>query len=349
MTGLFLSPDLFPLHAAIVFLFGALVGSFLNVCIYRLPHGQSVNRPRRSFCPACGTRIAWYDNIPLVSYLALGALCRHCGAHIPFRYWLVELLTAVLFTAVFWVHGYTAATPLFLLLTGLLIIATFTDLDHWIIPDSISLGGAALGIAAALALSAASASGRWPRLSQTFYVPWPFDSMGAWRFAANSLVGAIFGFVMLWLIGVFGAMTFRKEAMGMGDMKLFACVGAFVGWQGCLLVLAIASFIGAAVGLSLIAAQWIVSRLWPAASSLPQAAPAASPAAVCEPSHAASPPAPEGGPQPLPVRERPRDRRLHHLPFGPYIALASYGVALFHHPMMDWMIRHLFWLDFFSK
>ncbi|MCX8035829.1 MAG: prepilin peptidase [Candidatus Sumerlaeia bacterium] len=348
MTGLFLSPDLFPLHAAIVFLFGALVGSFLNVCIYRLPHGQSVNRPRRSFCPACGTMIAWYDNIPLVSYLALGGLCRHCGAHISFRYWVLELLTAVLFTAVFWVHGYTAATPLFLLLTGLLIIATFTDLDHWIIPDSISLGGAVLGIAAALALSVASAAGRWPHLGQTLYVPWPFDGVGAWRFAANSVVGAIFGFILLWLIGVFGALAFRKEAMGMGDMKLFACVGAFVGWQGCLLVLAIASFIGATVGLSLIAAQWIVSRLWPAASSLPQAA-CAAPEIPCERPPDSLPAGLESDRQPQPAEERRKGRQLHHLPFGPYIALACYVVALFHHPMTDWLIRHLFWLDFFNK
>jgi leader peptidase (prepilin peptidase)/N-methyltransferase len=344
-------PDLFPLHLAIVFLFGAMMGSFFNVCIYRLPHGQSVNRPRRSFCPSCGTMIAWYDNVPIVSYLNLGGLCRHCGCRISPRYWLVELLTALLFSAVFWVHGYSVATPMFLVLTAILIISTFTDLDHWIIPDSISLGGTALGIVGAAAVSALAAmgtgQGRGADLARALYVAPPFEQMGAWGIAANSLAGAAFGYLLLWTVGVAGAFVFRKEAMGMGDMKLFACIGAFFGWQGCLVVLALASFVGATIGLSLIAAQWIVARVYPAASSIIAAS--AGPSASGEAQAVATlPDAPVSDSAPKPPAPRPRGRQLHHLPFGPYIAIAGYIVALFYRPMMKWIMHQLFFADFFG-
>jgi leader peptidase (prepilin peptidase)/N-methyltransferase len=342
VTQLFLSSDLFPLHLAIVFLFGAMMGSFFNVCIYRLPQGRSVNRPRRSFCPSCGMTIAWYDNIPILSYVLLGGLCRHCGGRISHRYWLVELLTALLFSAVFWVHGYTLATTMFLVLTAILIISTFTDLDHWIIPDSISLGGAVVGVVGAVAISAIGAMGRGADFGRSLYVAIPFDRMGAWGIAANSLVGAAFGYLLLWTVGVVGTFVFRKEAMGMGDMKLFACIGAFFGWQGCLLVLALASFLGATIGLSLIAAQWIVAKLWPARSSiaLQKVEPMGNESAVPETSAAAC-----AGNQPS---RRPRGRQLHHLPFGPYIALAGYVVALFYRPMTYWLLSHVFFVDLFG-
>jgi len=344
LTRLLLSPDLFPLHLAIVFVFGALMGSFFNVCIYRLPLGQSVNRPRRSFCPSCGTMIEWYDNIPLLSYVALGGLCRHCGCRISGRYWVVELLTALLFSAVFWVHGYTLATPMLLFLTGILVVSTFTDLDHWIIPDSISLGGAALGIIGVLAISATGASAQSGYLGRAPYVAFPFDRWGAWGMAANSLVGAAFGYLLLWTVGVVGSLIFRKEAMGMGDMKLFACIGAFLGWQGCLVVLAIASFVGATIGLSLIAAQWIVAKLWPAASSIAlESPPPISRGTEVETADAAAPQSIEN--QAKPPR---KGRQLHHLPFGPYIAVAGYVVALFFKPMTDWLMSHLLLFDLLS-
>lgn len=346
MTQLFLSPDLFPLHLVVAFLFGAMMGSFFNVCIYRMPLGQSVNRPRRSFCPSCGTMIAWYDNIPIVSYWILGGLCRHCGGRISPRYWLVELLTALLFLAVFWIHGYTAATPMFLVLTAILIISTFTDLDHWIIPDRISLGGTALGIAAAAAVSAIAATARWADIGRSLYVSVPFGRMGAWGIAANSLVGAVFGYLLLWAVGVVGTFVFRKDAMGMGDMKLFACIGAFLGWQGCLWVLALASFLGATIGLSLIAAQWIVAKTCRAASSMaPQSTKSA-----CDRAEAAASPLGAAGTQSDQSQAKPhgKGRQLHHLPFGPYIAIAGYIVALFYRPMSDWLMRHVFLLDLFG-
>lgn len=325
------SPDLFPAHLAIVFLFGSLIGSFLNVCIYRLPLGQSVNRPRRSFCPSCGATIAWYDNIPLLSYVILGGICRHCGGRISGRYWLVELLTALLFAGVFWVHRYTPATLLFFVLTAVLIVSTFTDLDHWIIPDSVSVGGMCLGIAGALAVSALEAWGRAVDPGLSLYISAPFDRMGPWGAAANALAGAAFGFALLWAIGVLGSVLFRKEAMGMGDMKLFACIGAFTGWQGCLVVLVVASFVGATVGLSLLSAQYLVARTRDllARRKLQNA--------------------PEDNAGDSIAGDRPRGhaghgsrrRRLHHLPFGPYIALAAYLVVLFYRPMIDWAMRNL--------
>jgi len=346
LSGLFLSPDLFTFHLAVVFIFGAMIGSFLNVCIFRLPRGQSVNRPRRSFCPSCGTTIAWFDNIPVLSYVALGGLCRHCGSWISARYWLVELLTALLFSAVFWVHGYSLATPLFLILTAALIVSTFTDLDHWIIPDSVSLGGAAVGIAAALAISAIQATGRWGAAGRSLSVSYPFETFGAWGIAANALAGALFGFLLLWTVGVLGTLAFRKEAMGMGDMKLFACIGAFLGWQGCVLVLALASFLGATLGLSLIAAQWIVSKIAPAASSMASEANAAT---IGEPAADGATVTPAALATETPPHARPRGRQLHHLPFGPYIAVAGYLVALFYRPIVQWLMSHLFLLDLFSR
>lgn len=343
---LLLSPDLFSLHLLIVFLFGALMGSFFNVCIYRLPHGQSPNRPRRSFCPLCGTTIAWYDNIPLVSYPVLGGLCRHCGGRISSRYWWVELLTALLFAAVFWVHGYSAATPLFLALTAVLIISTFTDLDHWIIPDSVSLGGTAIGIAGALVVSALGTTERWSDIGQSLYVAYPFERMPPWGIAASSLAGAVFGFALLWTVGLIGTLLFRKEAMGMGDMKLFACIGAFLGWHGCLLVLALASFLGATLGLSLLLAQWIVAKLSPATNRpvSTDAEPVGSEAGDAVP--ASDQPAAVGAASA--PRRPPKRRQLHHLPFGPYIAVAGYVVALFYRPITAWLMHHVFFLDLFA-
>lgn len=338
-----------------MFCFGAVWGSFFNVCIYRLPLGRGVNTPSRSFCPTCGTMIAWYDNIPLVSYVALGGLCRHCGCRINIRYWLVELLTAVLFTAVFWVHRYSLATPLFLFFTAVLIVSTFTDLDHWIIPDSVSLGGAVAGIVAALAISVAAATGRWPHLGRSLYVAYPFATMGPWGIAASAVTGAALGFFSLWLVGVLGTLAFRKEAMGMGDMKLFACVGAFVGWQGSLLVLALASFIGATLGLSLMSAQWIVAKLFPATAGVPAEGPGPvrleTPPGTPDqqPASAEAASGSPADPSTTPPRRRPKGRQLHHLPFGPYIAVAGYVVALFYRPMTEWLINHLLILDWLGR
>jgi leader peptidase (prepilin peptidase)/N-methyltransferase len=337
---LLLSPDLFPLHVAVVFVFGAVLGSFFNVCIYRIPVGQSVNNPRRSFCPACGTTIAWHDNVPMASWAALGGLCRHCGARISGRYFWIELLTALLFVGVFWVHRYSMLTPLFWLLTSFLIIATFTDLDHWIIPDSISLGGAAAGIGAALALSIILAATGWaPNL--TPYLDLWFIRFGPWGIVAHAAAGAVFGYLLLWLIGFLGTLIFRKEAMGMGDMKLFACIGAFVGWQACIYILILSSFVGATLGISLIMGQWIAAKI----EGRPKPAPALADAAP-EGSGSTAADLPAGPVDPLELPP-PRARQLHHLPFGPYIAVAAYIVMLFYPEMYKWVQMNRMMFQFF--
>ena len=131
------------------FILGATVGSFLNVCIYRLPRGLSVNEPRRSFCPSCKTPIPWHQNLPLLSWLWLRGKCASCGSRISFRYFAVELLTALLFLAVWIGFPWPVAIP-YWVLVSLLIVATFVDFEHFIIPDEITLGGTAAGVIASL-------------------------------------------------------------------------------------------------------------------------------------------------------------------------------------------------------
>src|SRR2546423_472461 len=133
--------------SAIAFALGAVVGSFLNVCIYRLPRDLSVNKPRRSFCPACRKEIPWFHNLPLLSWLFLRGHCANCGAKIPFRYFLVELITALLFFAVWRTFPWQLALA-YWVFVALLIVATFVDFEHFIIPDEITLGGIAAGLVA---------------------------------------------------------------------------------------------------------------------------------------------------------------------------------------------------------
>lgn len=180
---------------AIAFVIGACIGSFLNVVIYRVPNGLSVNEPKRSFCPKCKTQIPIWLNIPLVTWLMLRGKCKWCHSPIAFRYFLVELLTAICFLAV-WKH---AITPVGLpgvvalwVLVSLLIAATFIDFDHFIIPDSITIGGTAAGLVASFAIPALHGETVW------------------WRGGVDGLVGAAVGFSFLWLIVLMGKMMFGK-------------------------------------------------------------------------------------------------------------------------------------------
>ncbi len=211
----------FPVMAGI---FGLLVGSFLNVCIVRWPAEESVVSPR-SRCPQCGKLIAWYDNIPVVSWLLLRARCRHCALPIPMRYPLVELAIGVLWVLAWWHHGPSIEAFRAAVFGTILLGIAMTDAREYIIPDEFSVGGAVIGLLFAFFGGA---------------LPWQ-----------DALIGAAVGFGILWLVAVVGAKAFGQEAMGGGDIKMMAMVGAFLGWQGVLLTLFLGSVGGVVIFLPL--------------------------------------------------------------------------------------------------
>src|SRR5574341_204147 len=200
-----------------VALFGSLIGSFLNVCIVRLPLDQSVVRPR-SRCPKCGRQIAWFDNIPVISWLLLRGRCRHCGQPISVQYPLVEAAVAGLWAASAWWYGLTLQGLTAALFGTILLGVAVTDARHYLIPDEYTWGGLGLGLLLTL--------------------------RGGLPGFVTGVVGAAAGFALLWAVAWAGERVFREEAMGGGDIKMMAMVGTFVGWKGVLLTL----FCGALLG-----------------------------------------------------------------------------------------------------
>jgi leader peptidase (prepilin peptidase)/N-methyltransferase len=225
-----------------VFIFGSIVGSFLNTCIYRMPQGESVVWPR-SYCPKCKKKIRGYDNIPLLSYVLLRGKCRYCQKGISFRYFIVELLTATMFLILFNRFNLSYDFFFYMVLVCSLIVATFVDIPHRIIPDEISIGGLILGFILS------SIKGFSLR-------PFAFS----YRPMLNSFSGIIIGGGVLYLTGfIFDAVYFKilkrppiqgeTQSMGGGDVKLLAMIGAFLGWQKVLLVFFISPFLGVVVGI----------------------------------------------------------------------------------------------------
>jgi leader peptidase (prepilin peptidase)/N-methyltransferase len=209
---------------AVAGVLGAMVGSFLNVCILRWPRDQSVVRPR-SRCPGCDAPIAWYDNIPVLSWLLLRGRCRRCGLPISLQYPLVELGTALI-----WAYMAARYAPEIRALSGavfftMLLGIAMTDARDYLIPDQFSLGGLGLGL--------------------LFSLPGGFDGIAA------ALAGAATGFAVLWAVGAIGTRLFKEDAMGGGDIKMMAMVGAFVGWQGVLLTIFLGAVIGTVIGVPL--------------------------------------------------------------------------------------------------
>ncbi|HTI06795.1 MAG TPA: prepilin peptidase [Gemmatimonadales bacterium] len=198
-------------------LLGLCVGSFLNVCILRLPRDQSLLHPR-STCPQCKQPIAWRDNIPVFSWLWLGGKCRWCHKPISKQYPLIEALVGVLFGASVLAYGISLHAVAAAILGTILLGIAITDARHYIIPDEFTWGGLVLGLLLALG--------------------------GGVHGFLLALLGAAVGFVLLWLVGMVGTWVFKEEAMGGGDVKMMAMVGSFVGWQGVLLTV----FAGAALG-----------------------------------------------------------------------------------------------------
>ena len=211
------------LPEVITILFGLLFGSFLNVCIYRIPRGESIAFPA-SHCPHCQHPIKPYDNVPVFSFLLLRGKCRSCGAAISWRYPLVEALTGALFGYVVHRYSFTGAALAYLVFTALLIAISFIDLDHLLIPDVLSLPGIALGFGA------------------SFLIPRPWH---------DSVIGMLLGGGMILAVGEAGERLFKKEAMGGGDVKLMAMIGAFLGWKMVLLTIFFASVVGAVIGIAM--------------------------------------------------------------------------------------------------
>ena len=203
------------------FAFGAAMGSFANVLIYRLPMGLSIVSPG-SRCPSCSTQIRWFDNIPIVSYFILGGRCRACRTTISLRYPLVEALSGLLFAAVVFRVGIQPATAALALFAWALVVITFIDLDHRIIPDVISLPGTMLGLA----------------FSFVPGFPRPVDS------AVGVAIGAGFLFLVLYAY----EKIMGEEGMGLGDVKLLAMIGAFLGWQALPVTILVSSLTGSLVG-----------------------------------------------------------------------------------------------------
>ncbi len=293
-------PWFFPLCACVL---GACIGSFLNVCIYRLPAGQSIVTPG-SHC-ACGAPIAWYDNIPIVSWFVLRGRARCCGRPFSFRYPFVELLTAALFLAC-WLAFPPAKALCGMLLCAGLICATFIDLDHMIIPDAFTIWLALAGVLLSLLLP--SLHGRQHEL---FVV-------ASLRSGIDGLVGLLVGSGLVLWIALIAELVLRKEAMGFGDVKFVGAIGAFTGWQG-----AVAAVFGGAV----VGTLWFaIALLWQALFR--RSTTAAAPPATEAPA-AADPGAESPAAAPAPVGFGV------HVPFGPMLAVAALLYFLVAHRWID--------------
>jgi len=218
------------------FVFGAVVGSFLNVCIYRIPENRSVIYPG-STC-SCGKPIAWFDNIPILSWFLLRGKARCCSETFSIRYAMIELLTGVLFYASWRLHPPVVAIIGFLFI-AFLICSTFIDFDHMIIPDRFSVGGMIIGVLISVFFPALHVSGDKFLLSNI-------------ESGVTSIIGAFVGAGLVYWISVLGEIAFRKPAMGEGDVKFVGFIGAFCGWQGAVFSMFGGAFIGSVVLLPVI-------------------------------------------------------------------------------------------------
>ncbi len=226
------------LEALLALLAGLLIGSFLNVCIYRLPRDLSVVRPR-SFCPTCEQPISWFDNIPILSYILLHGRCRNCDSPISMRYPIVEALTAIsFFTSVYFLGPNLNAVKL-CVFCAIIITLVFSDLEERILPDEFTIGGTLLGIVIAVFVPF---NGGIMHLIFPNLAPWILSVLEA-AFAAGFTSGSI------WLVGEIYYRLRKREGLGFGDVKMVAMIGAFLGLQGALLTLILGSMLGGIGGL----------------------------------------------------------------------------------------------------
>jgi leader peptidase (prepilin peptidase) / N-methyltransferase len=229
-------------ESVMAFIAGLLIGSFLNVCIFRMPRDLSVMWPH-SFCPECEHQIAWYDNVPILSYFVLRRRCRHCGKLIPARYLIVEILTAVLFFAVVTALGLTVVAAKLCLLVALLVGLTFADLEERILPDEFTLGGTAVGLVLAWFIPVDDV------IAHAIFSLQRIDVDPRWMSVGESLLGALVPSGFLWLGGVIFEKVRHKPGLGLGDVKMIAMIGAFLGLRATLLTLIVGSVAGSVIGL----------------------------------------------------------------------------------------------------
>ena len=215
-------------NGVIIFILGLIVGSFSNVCVYRIPKNESIIFPA-SRCPKCSSPIKPVDNIPLLSYILLKGRCRNCGNKISTQYPIVEFLTGLIYLIICLIYGLSIQSLIYIILSSALIIIAFIDLNEQIVPDVISLPGIAIGFII------------------SFFVP--YISF------INSALGVLVGGGIILIIALGGSAIFKKEAMGGGDVKLAAMIGAFLGWRYIIISLFLGFFLGALTGIILIMAK----------------------------------------------------------------------------------------------
>ena len=302
-------PWFFP---AAAFVLGACIGSFLNVCIYRIPAGRSVVRPG-SHC-ACGQPVRWFDNIPILSWLLLRGRARCCGRHFSVRYPAVELLTALAFLLCALLFGPAKALCL-MLFVSLLVLGSFVDIDHMVIPDRCTIGGAVLGMILAVAVPSLHGHAASPTLDPALgYM------LAALQSGIDALLGLFVGSALVLWIGLLAEKVLRKEAMGFGDVKLLGCIGAFLGWKGAVF----AVFGGAILGV-------IATLLWLPFAARGRPADTATEAGAPSPAPTA---APETAP-PQPADEASPGIMGMPVPFGPMLSAAGLLYLFWLHPLVD--------------
>lgn len=230
--------------AIVAALFGLLIGSFLNACIYRLPRDITLWNPSRSFCPSCEKTIAWYDNIPVVSFLLLGGKCRNCGYRIPVRYFLVEILCGVMYFVIVFQFGATVLAFKLMLFAAINLALIFSDLEERILPDEFTKGGIILGLVFSWFV--------WlqPGLPSLLA---PDGTSPAFRSVVESAAAALFAYSSFGLMSYLFRRIRGREGMGMGDWKMAAMMGAFLGLMPMLLAIMVGSVLGSLIGLAYLA------------------------------------------------------------------------------------------------
>ena len=236
---------------AFIFVFGLVIGSFLNVCITRIPEEVSIVAPG-SRCPRCGTPIKWYDNVPVLGWMWLRAKCRSCGLPISGMYPLVELATGLLFVACYLEFGLTQTMVKWLFFTCLLIVLTITDLRVRMLPDLVNWPGLAAGLFFSAMVPPDDGTAAW--LSVSFGLLLPPRALGLF----DGLLGAAFGSFVLWAVAATYKRVRGREGMGMGDVKMMAMVGAFLGVRGAFMTILLGTLLGTLVGVAIILVLYLV-------------------------------------------------------------------------------------------